>query len=780
MKRTIKLSLCLLSALLTLLSCQEESIQADYQIIPLPQQIQLKSNEDPFIINKKTNILYPKGNKKLKKYAQLLAQYIEEKTHKEITIDSGTKANNSIILQIVPQSTNLEGYQIDINSHQITISGNSEAGIFYGIQSLWKALPIAQENKVIALPAVHINDFPYFQYRGAHLDVSRHFFSVNEIKTYIDMMAMHNMNTLHWHLTDDQGWRIEIKKYPRLTQIGSKREETLIGHLNDYPEKYDGKPYQGFYTQEQIKDIVSYASHKQITIIPEIDLPGHMQAALASYPELGCTGGPYKVWTKWGISENVLCAGNPKTLQFLDDVFNEIIEMFPSTYIHIGGDECPKTQWQHCPKCQAFIQKQNIKSDSIYTKEQYLQSFIMKHVSEYLKKKNRKTIGWDEILEGNADPQATVMSWRGEAGGVKAAQQGHDVIMTPNTVMYFDFYQALDTDKEPLAIRGYIPIEKVYNYTPIPNQLTQNQQKHIIGVQSNLWTEYIPDFSHVQYMTLPRWAALAEIQWNNPKQKNYNEFLNRLRNMLKLYDLEKYNYAKHVLNVDATYVSNPETGYTEVTLSTLGNAPIHYTLDGTIPTNQSPVYQKKLQINKTTTLQAIAIRPEGNSEIYKEQFHFNKATNKPIILKFPADEKYNGQGYGTLVDGISGNTTYGSDKWLGFSNGNDMIATIDLEKETPITSVSLNTCIATGDGIFDAQHICIELSSDGKNYKKTASQIYTMPTEHRKEVKQHTLTFQTQTARYVRISATSEKKLPSWSGLPAIPAFIFVDEISIE
>lgn len=410
MKRTIKLSLCLLSALLTLLSCQEESIQADYQIIPLPQQIQLKSNEDPFIINKKTNILYPKGNKKLKKYAQLLAQYIEEKTHKEITIDSGTKANNSIILQIVPQSTNLEGYQIDINSHQITISGNSEAGIFYGIQSLWKALPIAQENKVIALPAVHINDFPYFQYRGAHLDVSRHFFSVNEIKTYIDMMAMHNMNTLHWHLTDDQGWRIEIKKYPRLTQIGSKREETLIGHLNDYPEKYDGKPYQGFYTQEQIKDIVSYASHKQITIIPEIDLPGHMQAALASYPELGCTEGPYKVWTKWGISENVLCAGNPKTLQFLDDVFNEIIEMFPSTYIHIGGDECPKTQWQHCPKCQAFIQKQNIKSDSIYTKEQYLQSFIMKHVSEYLKKKNRKTIGWDEILEGNADPQATVMS----------------------------------------------------------------------------------------------------------------------------------------------------------------------------------------------------------------------------------------------------------------------------------------------------------------------------------------------------------------------------------
>ena len=621
----------------------------------------------------------------------------------------------SIVFDSIP-GMEKEAYKLSVTPQLIKITASAPNGFYYGLQTLYQLLPVdvyckeRARNAEWSVPCVEIEDAPTFRYRGAMLDVCRHFASIDYIKKFIDVLAAHKMNTFHWHLTDDQGWRIEIKKHPRLTQIGSKREETLIGHLNDYPEKYDGKPYQGFYTQEQIKDIVNYASHKQITIIPEIDLPGHMQAALASYPELGCTGGPYKVWTKWGISENVLCAGNPKTLQFLDDVFNEIIEMFPSTYIHIGGDECPKTQWKHCPKCQAFIQNQKIKSDSIYTKEQYLQSFIMKHVSEYLKKKNRKTIGWDEILEGNADPQATVMSWRGEAGGVKAAQQGHDVIMTPNTVMYFDFYQALDTDKEPLAIGGYIPIEKVYNYTPIPNQLTQNQQKHIIGVQSNLWTEYIPDFSHVQYMTLPRWAALAEIQWNNPKQKNYNEFLN----------------------------------------------------------------------NKTTTLQAIAIRPEGNSEIYKEQFHFNKATNKPIILKFPADEKYNGQGYGTLVDGISGNTTYGSDKWLGFSNGNDMIATIDLEKETPITSVSLNTCIATGDGIFDAQHICIELSSDGKNYKKTASQIYTMPTEHRKEVKQHTLTFQTQTARYVRISATSEKKLPSWSGLPAIPAFIFVDEISIE
>lgn len=780
MKKSIKLSLYLISILFILSSCQQESTQANYQIIPLPQDIQLKSQENPFIINKQTQILYPNGDEKLKEYAQLLAHYIKEKTHKEITITTDTNTSHPIILQIIPQDNNQEGYQLNINSQQIIINGNSTTGVFYGIQSLWKSLPITQDDEDIILPAVQINDFPHFPYRGAHLDVSRHFFSIREIKTYIDMMAMHNMNTLHWHLTDDQGWRIEIKKYPRLTQIGSKREETLIGHLNDYPEKYDGKPYQGFYTQEQIKDIVNYASHKQITIIPEIDLPGHMQAALASYPELGCTRGPYKVWTKWGISENVLCVGNSKTLHFLDDVFDEIIQMFPSPYIHIGGDECPKTQWKHCSKCQRFIHKQGIKSDSIYTKEQYLQGLIMKHVTEYLKKKNRKTIGWDEILEGNADPQVTVMSWRGEAGGIKAAQQGHNVIMTPNTVMYFDFYQAIDTEKEPLAIGGYTSIEKVYNYNPIPKQLTKTQQRHILGVQSNLWTEYIPDFPHVQYMVLPRWAALSEIQWNNPKQKNYNEFLNRLRNMLRLYDLEKYNYAKHVLNVNATYVSNPKTGHTEVTLSTLGNAPIHYTLDGNTPTDQSPVYEKKLQIKKTSTLQAIAIRPEGNSEIYKQQFHFNKATNKPIILKYSADEKYNGQGNGTLVDGISGNTTYGSGQWLGFSNGSDMIATIDLKKEKPVTSVSINTCTATGDGIFDARKIYVELSIDGKSYRKIASQTYSIPAKHQKGIKQHTLTFSTQTARYVRISAISEKKMPAWSGLPAMPAFIFVDEISIE
>lgn len=779
MKRLMLSALYLIPLLFTLLSCQKESIQADYQIIPLPQQIQLSADKTPFTLNSQTQILYPAEDKRLQDYAQLLAQYIKTKTHKEIAINTSTDTTNAIILQILPKGINPEGYQLDVNSRHVIINGNSEAGVFYGIQTLRKSLPIAQGGENIILPAVHISDFPYFPYRGAHLDVSRHFFNVNEVKTYIDMMALHNMNTMHWHLTDDQGWRIEIKKYPRLTQIGSKRKETLTGHLNDRPEKYDGKPYKGFYTQEQIKDIVNYAAKNHITIIPEIDLPGHMQAALASYPELGCTGGPYEVWTKWGISENVLCAGSSKTFQFLDDVFDETTQLFPSQYIHIGGDECPKTQWEHCPKCQAFIKKQDIKSDSKYTKEQYLQSFIMKHVTEYLKKKGRKTIGWDEILEGDADSQATVMSWRGEAAGVNAAQQGHDVIMTPNTVMYFDFYQALDTEKEPLAIGGYIPVEKIYNYDPLPDQLTKTQKKHILGVQSNLWTEYIPDFSHVQYMVLPRWAALAEVQWSNPEQKDYNEFLNRLGGMLKQYQLEKYNYAKHVLNVDATYISNFKTGCTEVALSTLGNAPIHYTLDGSMPTSQSPVYQQAIQINKTSTLQAIAIRPEGNSEIYKQPLYFNKATNKPITLRYPADDKYNGQGCGTLVDGISGNATFGSGKWLGFSNGKDMIATIDLKKKTPITTISLHTCIATGDGVFDAREISVEVSTDGKNYRKIASETCPIPTEHQKVVKQHTLTFPSQPARYVRISAISEKQMPAWSGFPAIPAFIFVDELSV-
>lgn len=499
-----------------LLSCSTEVKEANYQVIPLPQEISVMDQATPFILSNGTKIMYPEGNEKMQKNAEFLASYIKDLTGKTLAVQAGTDGKG-IILQLGGNAENPEGYQLKVTGDQVVVSGPTEAGVFYGIQTLRKSIPAAQ-GVDIALPAVEINDYPRFSYRGAHLDVSRHFFPVDSVKRFIDMLALHNMNRFHWHLTDDQGWRIEIKGLPELAEIGSRRTETVIGHNSG---KYDGKPYGGFFTQEEAKEIVAYAAERHITVIPEIDMPGHMQAALTAYPNLGCTGGPYEVWKQWGISDDVLCAGNDETLKFIDDVLGEIIQIFPSEYIHVGGDECPKVRWAKCPKCQARIKALGIKADKNHSAEEKLQSFIISHAEKFLNDHGRQIIGWDEILEGGLAPNATVMSWRGVAGGIEAAKQKHDVIMTPNTYLYFDYYQSKDVEQEPEAIGGYLPLERVYSYEPMPESLTPEEQKYIKGVQANLWTEYIPTYSQVEYMELPRMAALADIQWTNPEHKDY-------------------------------------------------------------------------------------------------------------------------------------------------------------------------------------------------------------------------------------------------------------------
>ncbi len=362
------------------------------------------------------------------------------------------------------------------------------------------------------------------------------------------MMALHNMNTFHWHLTDDQGWRIEIDKYPRLAEIASKRIGSSKGH---YEAEIDSIPVEGFYTKAEIRDVIDYAAERHITIIPEVDLPGHMQAVLAAYPELGCTGGPYEVWTHYGITDEVLCAGNNAMYEFLDGVLGEVAELFPSEYIHIGGDECPKVEWEKCPKCQAKIKALGLRDDKEHTAEQKLQSHVTKHVSDFLASKGKKIIGWDEILEGGIAPDATVMSWRGEAGGIQASNMGHDVIMTPNTYLYFDYYQSPDQDKQPLAIGGNLPLDKVYSYEPLPDTMTARQKAHIKGVQANLWTEFVKTFAHVQYMVLPRWSALADIQWVQPAQRDYTDFYGRMKQLVNTYEAEGYNYCPLALEDEA-------------------------------------------------------------------------------------------------------------------------------------------------------------------------------------------------------------------------------------
>lgn len=568
---------------------------ADFNIIPRPQQVNV-SNDAPFTLSAKTVISLGTNSQNMKRNANMLASYIEQATGIRPAVGK-SKNGTAIILTIDKTIANAEGYKLDADAKQIRIAGASAAGVFYGIQTLRKSLPLVNgKASKVSIPAVHIADAPRFAYRGTHLDVSRHFVTADSVRQFIDMLALHNINRFHWHLTDDQGWRIEIKKYPLLTQIGSKRAQTVIGHNSG---KYDGKPYSGFYTQKQIRDIVKYAADRYITIVPEIDLPGHMQAALAAYPDMGCTGGPYEVWQKWGVSDNVLCAGNDKTLTFIDNVLKEITQLFPSKYIHVGGDECPKTQWQKCPKCQARIKALNLEAKDGHSAEERLQSYIITHASNYLKSLGRNTIGWDEILEGGLAEGATVMSWRGESGGIAAAKQHHDVVMTPNSYLYFDYYQSLDKANEPIAIGGYLPLETVYSYEPMPKELTADEARHIIGVQANIWTEYMPTFKQMQYMALPRLAALSEVQWSQPALKDYTSFTNRLTEFTHMYDRLGYNYAKHLYNVAIHVDSDNKWREILIHMTTAGNAEIRYTLDGTEPTANSTLYTGAIVLQKS-------------------------------------------------------------------------------------------------------------------------------------------------------------------------------------
>ena len=605
---------------LMMFSCTEVK-EANYQIIPMPLDIQL-TEQGKFVLTEGTSVIYPENNEKMQNNANFLAEYVKEKTG--ITLAPTTEAKRKgIILKVEENQEKPEGYTLKVTTDNVTICGGSEAGVFYGIQTLRKSLPVVQGEKV-ALPAVEINDEPRFDYRGGMLDVARHYIELDSVKRFIDMLAMHNINRFHWHLSEDQGWRIEIKCRPLLTEKGSMRKETIIGKT----DKYDGKPHGGFFTQEEAKEIVAYAADRYITVIPEIDMPGHMLSALHAYPELGCTGGPYDVWCHWGVSKDVLCAGNDATLKFIEDVLGEIVEIFPSEYIHIGGDECPKTRWESCPKCQARIKALGIKGDEKHTAEEYLQSFIINYAEKFLNSKGRQIIGWDEILEGGLAPNATVMSWRGEKGGIEAAHQKHKVIMTPHTYLYFDYYQSYDRKSEPLAIGGKLPLERVYSYNPLPKELSAEEQKYIIGVQANLWTEYISTFKYAEYMLLPRLAALSEIQWSSADKRNYECFLSRLPRLVELYDLKQYNYATHAFNITSNLVQDTNEGVVKVALKTIDNCPIHYTLDGTEPTASSPLYEDTLKIKEACTINAVGIRPNIKTRIFTQKVEINKAEQK--------------------------------------------------------------------------------------------------------------------------------------------------------
>ena len=517
---------------------------ADYNVVPRPQTITLaKSGE--YLLDGTKLVVYPSGNADMERNARFLVDYIKEMTQINVSSAVQNKKNvkGNISLSLNQKIANPEGYTITVDKKGVNIAGATAAAVFRGIQTLRKSLPIVKGEASVALPFVNISDAPRFAYRGMHLDCARHFFPLEVVKDYIDMIALHGMNKFHWHLTEDQGWRIEIKKWPKLTTVGAWRSGTVISRNTPIE---DGIRHGGFYTQEECREIVKYAADRYITVIPEIDMPGHMLGALAAYPELGCTGGPYEVQRRWGVFADILCAGKEKTFQFVQDVLDELISIFPSEYIHIGGDESPRSRWKECPLCQKRIQDEGIKAENGQSKEDRLQGYFTKRVEKYLASKGKKIIGWDELLGCDVEQSATIMSWTGAEPGAKGAKLGHDVIMTPNGVMYFDYYQTKQTWNEPLSIGGCSTVEDVYQFEPVAADLTPEQAQHILGVQANLWGEYIAYPSQIQYQVLPRMAALAEVQWMQPQDKNFDEFKARVTRLCEIYRLHHWAVAPHL------------------------------------------------------------------------------------------------------------------------------------------------------------------------------------------------------------------------------------------
>ena len=517
-----------------------------YQVVPAVKDVRLTGGE-PYVVDGSCVIVCGSDDTQMRRNAEFLQTYVEQACGLRLPIVAQVPKKGKGIRLVTAPGLGEEAYRLTIDGRKrsITVAGGSPRGVFYGVQTLRKTITNKREtitnNRV--LPAAVINDAPRFAYRAMHLDVCRHFFTVEQVKEYIDILALHNMNTFHWHLTDDQGWRIESKKYPRLHEIGSQRHHTVIGRNTGL---FDDTPHGGYYTQEQLREVVRYATERCINVIPEVELPGHALAILAAYPELGCTGGPYEVEPTWGIFDDILCAGNDKVFDLLCGVVDELVEIFPSKYINIGGDEAPKKRWEQCPKCQQRIREQGIKASGELTAEAKLQGYFTNRMEQYINAKGRSIIGWDEIMEGDISQSATVLCWRGIEHGIKAAKEGHDVIMAPTAYCYFDYYQ---TDEEktwnkPLLIGGYVPLEKIYSYEPLPEELDEATRQHIIGVQANIWTEYIPWRQLLLYQLLPRAAALAEVQWASPTQKDYADFLRRLPSLTTIYRQQNWPYCE--------------------------------------------------------------------------------------------------------------------------------------------------------------------------------------------------------------------------------------------
>jgi hexosaminidase len=609
----------LVMIMLLILSSPPAQAQSDGEpsLNVVPKPVSSKRLAGSFSLNDKTSLVARDGE--TGKLTDLFNDHLLKMYGFKLPVSSGNKSKGVIVLTSDgSRDLPAEGYRLVVDKTAIKVIGQ-RAGLFYGLQTLMQLLP-TDSKLPLAIPGVEIEDSPRFRYRGMHLDVGRHLFPVEFIKKYLDLMAQYKLNYFHWHLTEDQGWRVEIKKHPKLTEIGSRRKETVKDRQLE-PYVGDGIPYGGYYTQEQIRDVVAYAQARFITVVPEIEMPGHAVAALAAYPELSCTGGPFEVGATWGIYKDVYCP-KEETFKFLEEVLTEVIALFPGPYVHIGGDECPKDRWKECARCQALIKQEGLKD------EHELQSYFIRRIEKFLNANGKRIIGWDEILEGGLAPNATVMSWRGEKGGIEAARQKHEVIMTPTGCCYFDYSQG-DLRREPLNIGSFIPLSKVYSYNPIPAELSAEEQPYILGAQGNVWSEYMKTPDKVEYMVFPRMLALSEVVWSPPERKGYDDFLNRLPSQLAR--LEKQNVNFRI--PEPAGLQNVSTEDGEVTVQLTSHVPgskIYYTLDDSDPTERSTLYQSPIQVSLPPdgkiTLNVIVVAPGGRRSVVYSAILTRKTT----------------------------------------------------------------------------------------------------------------------------------------------------------
>ncbi len=748
--------LIFLFAVLQACKSEKTSVMVDnVSIIPMPKTMEIGAGY--YDVNVSSDIYI--NDNKLKEIQAFLQKGVKNYTTWDLKSSQNKEASISLILDTSIANAKTESYSLLINEKGIVISASTEAGIFYGVQSFLQLLPLdAKEN--VRLPFVSIQDEPIFAYRGMHLDVGRHIYTVDFIKKYIDMMAMYKMNTFHWHLTEDQGWRIEIKKYPKLTEVSSFRKDS------------DGNIYGGFYTQEEVKELIAYAEARFITIIPEIEMPGHSVAVLAAYPNLACTDGPFEVMSQWGVHEDVYCAGNEETFEFLENVLLEVIELFPSKYIHIGGDECPKSRWEKCKKCQKRIKDNKLKD------EHELQSWFIKRMEKFLNKHGRQIIGWDEILEGGLAPGATVMSWRGIDGGIQAAKEGHDVIMTPTSYCYFDYYQG-NPLFEPKAIGGYLSLEKVYSYQPIPHVLTPQQAKHILGAQGNVWTEYLPDEKDVEYMMMPRMMALSEVLWSDSVNRDYENFTERFEAHRPKLDMMDVNYSRSIYQVSIN-IEKVEKSF-RVTLEGQTKGEIRYTLDGSKPTKDSPIYGEPLFIDTSCTVTAAMFK---DGEIQGINTTRDILVHLAFAKDIRIDQKYDNPKEGDyayrLNDGIVGSSYYDDGCYLGFQ-GTDADILIDLEEETTIHKILLTALQRRLSWIFRPEKVEIYASDDGKQFKKAATINASIDAKKHGRVKvEYLKEFDNLKTRYIKLKVKNIKKCPKWHTGAGGRAWIFLDEIIIQ